>query len=605
MVNFSFKRRNDLVTKLNQNDFDVVIIGGGITGAGIAVQSAGSGLKTALIEMQDFAEGTSSRSTKLVHGGIRYLRTFDVDVVRDTVQERARVQRIAPHIPRAAKMLMPIYKDDDATFTPLSAQVAMEIYDQLSGISVNSPYAHRLLNAQGAKEYLPQIKQDKLAALAVYLDYKNNDARLTIDNLKQAFDDGAIAVSHLQATKIEDDGDMKIVTAIDGISQNSVQIHSKMVINAAGPWFDQVARLVDQQHQPKIRGTKGIHLVVDEEVLNVPETVYFDSGHHDGRMIFVIPRFGKTYFGTTDTDYRGDYRNPEVEPADVDYLLSAVNQHFPDTNVTLDDVESSWVGIRPLIGNGDYNGNTQNKKINDTQIKKLSEKIKAYFEHKVSIEQLDQYLASMLSPDKSASQVSRGFQIKLDDGLINVSGGKLTDYRLMAQVAMEHVKKYFQAHWNYSIKLVDSTEYQISGGHFDPTQVESTLERFAKTLETTGLNSKDASKIASLFGSNALKIADYVKTGWRAPGLTLAETSVLSYSLDHEMVVRPIDFLLRRTNYLLFATTRTKQIQEAIITEMSRQLGWDADTEQVMRSEYYRIRDMIQLRQLKENQNDE
>ena len=190
MIEFSKSTRQDNLDKMAKDTLDLLIIGGGITGAGVALQAAASGIKTGLIEMQDFSEGTSSRSTKLVHGGIRYLKTFDVEVVSDTVKERAIVQQIAPHIPKPDPMLLPIYDDEGpTTFDMFSVKIAMDLYDQLAGVK-GTKYENYTLNAKEVLEREPYIKKEGLQGAGVYLDFRNNDARLVIENIKQAAADG-------------------------------------------------------------------------------------------------------------------------------------------------------------------------------------------------------------------------------------------------------------------------------------------------------------------------------------------------------------------------------------------------------------------------------
>ncbi len=364
-MTFSQATRQASLTKLANTTQDLLIIGGGITGAGVAIQAAASGITTALIEMQDFAEGTSSRSTKLVHGGIRYLKTFDVGVVSDTVKERAVVQGIAPHIPRPFPMLMPIYAEPQATFDLFSVKIAMNLYDQLAGVEATQ-YANYTINAKEVLQREPGLRADNLQGGGVYLDYVNNDARLVIENIKEAAELGATIASHVKALSIlhDDRGQAIGVHAKDELTETEFDIHAKLVINTTGPWVDQLRASDDRlKATPLLRPTKGVHLVIDASKLSVPQPTYFDSGLHDGRMIFVVPREGKTYFGTTDTDYTGDYAHPTVTQADVDYLLKVLNYRYPTADVTLADIEASWVGLRPLIasnGSSDYNGGGAN-----------------------------------------------------------------------------------------------------------------------------------------------------------------------------------------------------------------------------------------------------
>ncbi|MEG2644517.1 MAG: FAD-dependent oxidoreductase, partial [Enterococcus sp.] len=410
---FSFIDRNKEIEKLKSKKFDLLIIGGGITGAGVALQAAASGLSVALLEMQDFAEGTSSRSTKLVHGGLRYLKTFDVEVVADTVGERAKIQGIAPHIPKADPMILPIFDEPGSTFNLFSIKVAMDLYDHLAGIT-GGKYANYMLSKEEILKREPQLESKGLLGGGVYLDYRNNDARLVIENIKKAVEDGAVAVSRLKVEEIfhNDDGKVAGVKAKDLLNDESITINSQLIINTAGPWSDIVKQLDKEiDHKPHMRPTKGVHLVVDGEKLKVPQPTYFDTGEQDGRMIFVIPRENKTYFGTTDTDYQGDFDNPRVEQSDVDYLLKIVNRRYPDAKLSVNDIEAAWAGLRPLISEagGDYNGTTK-EKISDENFEKIINAAADYLKGNQSRAAVEKTItgAAKEEPKDNPSAVSRG-----------------------------------------------------------------------------------------------------------------------------------------------------------------------------------------------------
>ncbi|HCE13199.1 MAG TPA: alpha-glycerophosphate oxidase, partial [Enterococcus sp.] len=381
-MTFSYKERQQAIEKAKETTYDVLVIGGGITGAGVAVQTAATGMQTILLEMQDFAEGTSSRSTKLVHGGIRYLKTFDVEVVADTVRERAIVQQIAPHIPKPDPMLLPIYDEPGATFSMFSVKVAMDLYDRLANVT-GSKYENYTLSKEEVLEREPQLEAENLVGGGVYLDFRNNDARLVIENIKRAQADGGAMISKAKVIGIlhDENGTINGVKAEDQLTKEVFEVHAKVVINTTGPWSDIVRKLDSNDDlPPQMRPTKGVHLVVDREKLKVPQPTYFDTGKNDGRMVFVVPRENKTYFGTTDTDYTGDFAHPTVTQEDVDYLLGIVNERFPEAAVTIDDIEASWAGLRPLItanGGSDYNGGSKSE-LTDESFDQIVESVKLY-----------------------------------------------------------------------------------------------------------------------------------------------------------------------------------------------------------------------------------
>lgn len=599
---FSFKERSKMMEKLSNDSFDLVIIGGGITGAGVALQAAASGLSVALLEMQDFAEGTSSRSTKLVHGGIRYLKTFDVEVVSDTVSERAIIQGIAPHIPKADPMILPIYDEPGSTFNMFSVKVAMDLYDQLA--NVTGKYANYMLSKEEILEREPQLAAQGLLGGGVYLDYRNNDARLVIENIKRAVEDGAIAVSRIKVEEIlhDDQGKVSGVKVKDLLSEESFSIDSQLVINTAGPWSDIVKKLDKKiDHKPHMRPTKGVHLVVDGEKLKVPQPTYFDTGEQDGRMIFVIPRESKTYFGTTDTDYQGDFDHPTVEQADVDYLLKVVNHRYPEVDLTIDDIEASWAGLRPLISDasGDYNG-TKKEKISDENFEKIIQAASDYKNGKQSRPAVEKTItqAAKEEPKDNPSAVSRGSDLTVaEDGLLILSGGKLTDYRLMSAEAMKKIASILDR----DVELVDSKHYAVSGGKLDPANVESELEKIAKKGQEIGINQADANFIAELYGSNAEKVFDLKDQG-SFDGLSLAESMSLRYAMEAEMTLTPVDYLLRRTNYMLFISHRLMEIKDAVVEAMAKFLDWDDHLKEQYQKELDQQIRETQLTDLKEQQ---
>ncbi|MFS0984388.1 type 1 glycerol-3-phosphate oxidase [Enterococcus durans] len=604
---FSRGTRQENIEKMQQEELDLLIIGGGITGAGVAIQAAASGIKTGLIEMQDFAEGTSSRSTKLVHGGIRYLKTFDVEVVADTVGERAVVQSIAPHIPKPDPMLLPIYEDEGATtFNMFSVKVAMDLYDKLANVT-GTKYENYTLTPEEVLEREPFLKKEGLKGAGVYLDFRNNDSRLVIENIKKAAEDGAYLVSKMKAVGFLYDNDQIVgVKARDLLTDEVVEIKAKIVINTSGPWVDKIRNLnFKRAVSPKMRPTKGIHLVVDAKKLPVPQPTYFDTGKQDGRMVFAIPRENKTYFGTTDTDYQGDFTDPKVTQEDVDYLLEVVNHRYPEANITLQDVEASWAGLRPLlIGNSgsDYNGG-DNGSISDKSFGKVIDTVTEYKENKVTRVEVEDVLNHLENSrdEKAPSTVSRGSSLEREpDGLVTLSGGKITDYRKMAEGALKLIRQLLKDEYGVTAKEIDSKHYPVSGGDFDPTKLEETVEELTKIGVEAGLAEEDASYIADFYGTNAKKIYALAKDMTPYPGLSLAESARLRYGLEEEMVLAPGDYLIRRTNHLLFERDQLDAIKQPIIDAIATYFAWSPEEKKRQESRLEELIAESDLRDLKE-----
>ena len=582
-MEFSKETRRLAIEKMQDRQLDLLIIGGGITGAGVALQAAASGMETGLIEMQDFAEGTSSRSTKLVHGGLRYLKQFDVEVVSDTVSERAVVQQIAPHIPKPDPMLLPVYDEEGSTFSLFRLKVAMDLYDLLAGVN-NTDLANKVLTKEEVLEREPHLKQEGLLGGGVYLDYRNNDARLVIENIKRAAKDGALIASRVKAESFIKDEAEKVVgiVARDLLTDNTFEIRARLVINTTGPWSDEVRNLGGEGSGIlQMRPTKGVHLVVDSSRLSVPQPTYFDTGQADGRMVFVLPRENKTYFGTTDTDYTGDLANPTVTQEDVDYLLAIVNNRFPEAKLTLDDIESGWAGLRPLLsGNGasDYNGGN-NGKISDESFNSLIEIVKAYLNNEKSRDDVEHDLThlegSVSEKTLDPSAVSRGSALDRDDnGLLTLAGGKITDFRKMAEGAMDKVAAILKEEHGRSFKLINSKTYPVSGGELNPANVAEEIEHLAQLGVKKGLAYEDALYLANLYGSNAPKVYALNHKIEAVSGLNQRDLLSLHYAMKEEMTLTPVDYLLRRTNYMLFMREQMDTVLPDILLEMAAYYQW-------------------------------
>lgn len=555
-MSFSIETRKQEIAKLKNEQLDLLIVGGGITGAGVALQASAAGMKTALIDMQDFGAGTSSRSTRLVHGGIRYLKNFDVQVVSDTVKERAVVQHIAPHMTQADPMLLPIYDEPGTTFTMFSVKVAMDLYDHLAGIEGDSPltrYANYTIDKDEALKREPQLNPENLEGAGVYLDYQNNDSRLVVENIKKAHDEGGTMLSRIKCIEIlhDENGKVNGARVKDLLTGEEFDIKANIVINTSGPWSDLVRGTDDKSSKKsQMRPTKGVHLVVDQSRLSVPQPTYFGSGTDDGRMIFTIPREGKTYFGTTDTDYDGDLEDPQVDMSDVDYLLKIINKKYPSAHLTIDDVEASWAGIRPLVAAEDEGQ-----------------------------EEVDAVSGASDSGDTSApSAVSRGSSLKMaNDGLITLAGGKLTDYRVMADGAMDMIADTLKDSFDEKFELKDSAQIKVSGGDFDSDHAEDALDEITQEGVKVGLPEDEAHEIASLYGSNAHNIFHRAKVLRPAEGLSLAETAALNYSLDEEMTLSAVDYLMRRTYNILFKSDKLDKVAPGVIKEMTKYFDWNDD----------------------------
>ena len=378
-LTFSSKTRESSVRQMTSESFDLVVIGGGITGAGIALDAASRGLTVALIEKNDFAFGTSSRSTKLIHGGLRYLKQLEFGLVKEVGSERAIVHRLAPHLVIPEKMLLPLYEKRGMGYW--LASLGLKIYDWLAGVKQQD---RRVMLTRGQTlRAEPLLKPEDVKGGAIYAEYRTDDARLTIEIIKTANSKGAFIANYCRVTDfVYAENCVAGVQVTDLITGNTFTVKATTVVNAAGPWVDELRELNHSKKNKRLHLTKGVHVVVPNNRFPIKQAIYFDVD--DGRMIFAIPRERTTYIGTTDTTYQGSKEEVLTTQEDAAYIINATNRTFPNLELTINDIESSWAGLRPLIH----------------------------------------------EDGKSASELSRKDEIFVSEtGLISIAGGKLTGYR--------------------------------------------------------------------------------------------------------------------------------------------------------------------------------
>ncbi|MDK7301505.1 glycerol-3-phosphate dehydrogenase/oxidase, partial [Staphylococcus hominis] len=523
--------RNLIKKNLRNKEFDVVVIGGGITGAGIALDATQRGMKVALVEMQDFAQGTSSRSTKLVHGGLRYLKQAQIKVVAETGKERAIVYENGPHVTTPEWMLLPMHKG--GTFGKFTTNIGLTMYDRLAGVKRYE--RKKMLSKQATLNKEPLVKKDGLKGGGYYVEYRTDDARLTIEVMKRAAEKGAEVINHTKSTDFVYDAKNKVsgIKVKDMLTGEEYQINAKKVINAAGPWVDEVRKKDYTRNNKQLRLTKGVHVVIDQSKFPLRQAVYFDT-EKDGRMIFAIPREGKAYVGTTDTFYNNEKTKPLTNQEDRDYLIDAINYMFPDVHVTDADIESTWAGVRPLI----------------------------------------------LEDGKDPSEISRKDEIwEGKSGLLTIAGGKLTGYRHMALEIVDLLAKRLKQ--EYGLKFADSKTKNtpISGGDVGGSKnFENYVNRKVQEGKALGLSTDVAHNLASKYGSNVDKLFAIAQlTNEKDLNMPLELYVQLVYSVQNEMVYKPTDFLIRRTGKLYFDINTVKQYKQAIIDELDKLLNYTAE----------------------------
>ncbi|MBC1464966.1 glycerol-3-phosphate dehydrogenase/oxidase [Listeria welshimeri] len=532
---FSAFDRETIERNLQEEKFDLVIVGGGITGAGIALDATTRGMNVALVEMGDFSSGTSSRSTKLVHGGLRYLQQFEIKEVADLGKERAIVYENGPHVTTPEWMMLPFHKGGNMGKT--TASFGIRLYDYLAGVKKNE--RRKILSAKETLAKNPFVKKDGLKGSGYYVEYRTDDARLTIEVMKKAVELGANAINYTKAEHFLYDDNKQVVgvTVTDRLTGKAYDIKGHRVINAAGPWVDKVRKLDYATNNKHLRLTKGIHLVIDKKKFPMEQAVYFDTP--DGRMVFAIPRDKKVYVGTTDTVYDEAVINPKALESDHNYVIKAINYMFPDVHITEKDIESSWAGVRPLI----------------------------------------------YEEGKDPSEISRKDEVWFSEsGLITMAGGKLTGYRKMAEKLLDDVSKTLTKETGKKYKPVQTKHLPISGGDIGGSeQLESFLSKKAKEGNNRfGWTLEEGREIAKRYGSNIDQLFTYAQEHKEQEESTLPNSlyAELRYSIQHEAVTTPIDFLLRRTGYLLFDMPYLLEWKDAVIDEMAKQFHWSDEVKQ-------------------------
>ncbi len=525
--------RKDQLEHMEKVDYDLVVIGGGITGAGVALDAAKRGMKVALVEMQDFAAGTSSRSTKLVHGGLRYLKQMQIGVVRATGVERAIVYENGPHVTTPEWMLLPFHTG--GTYGATMTSIGLKVYDALA--RVRKGERRQMLSVADVKQKEPLVKTDGLLGGGYYVEYKTDDARLTIEVMKKAAEFGADPINYMKATGfVYDKGQVVGIRAEDLLGGSEYQILGRRVVNATGPWVDEVRENDPSSKDIKknIVLSKGVHIVFDSKDFPLRQAVYFDT-ENDGRMMFAIPRDGKTYVGTTDTFYDENISKPVATQEDRDYLLANINYMFPELGLEDDDIESSWAGIRPLIQ----------------------------------------------QPGKGPSELSRKDEIWVSDSkLINIAGGKLTGYRHMAEEIVDRVADELKKEYGLKFRPCETEKQVISGGDVGGSgNFDAFVETTAAKAGAFGLSPDEGRKITRKYGSNAeeiYKLASVVNDD-NDYGLPRAEYAKVLYSIQNEMAATPADYFVRRTGDLYFDVGEVEKYKDGVISLMQDTLGWNEE----------------------------
>ena len=513
---FSAAVRQENVERLAQEEFDLLIIGGGITGVAVTRDASLRGFHTALVEKDDFGSGTSSRSSRLIHGGIRYLEYCRFKLVFEACGERRMMRKVAPRLVRPLPFLYPLYRGQKPA--PWKLRAGLTLYDAL-GLFRNVQ-RHRWLRPPEVQRREPLVAGRGLLGAARFYDAQVDDARLTLMTSRSAHFHGAVMVNQARVVGLMRAG-KRVVGAhvVDELSGREIEVRAKVVVNAAGVWVDSVRELDELHSGSMTRPTKGIHLVIPRARLSSQHAVAFDSPR-DGRHIFLIPWGDFALIGTTDTDYQGDLDNPSASLDDIEYLLEAVWHTFPGAQIRHDDIISTFAGLRPLI------------------------------------------LAS-----GGAYALSREHGIvESPSGLITVAGGKLTTHRLMGKQLTDLAEQRLAQELGIYARSKCRTKEPLEGAQTGQMQVSGADEPVDKHL-------------VDAYGSDATWVLAYAEQnpslGERiVPALPYLMAEPL-YGVQHEMALTLSDVLIRRTHVIYETRGGGLERAQAVAELMAPRLSWD------------------------------
>jgi len=513
--------------RLPEGGFDLLVIGGGVTGAGIARDAALRGLSTVLVEKGDFGGGTSGASSRLVHGGLRYLETGDIRLVFEASAERRRLLGQAPHLVQPLPFLFPVFRGGDVGFRKL--QAGMWLYDTLS--LFRNIQRHRMLRRGSVLGMEPNLRREGLRGAARYYDAAVDDARLALATARGAAEAGASLFSRTRVTgfALGDAGIAAVEVARE--SQAPRTLYARAVVNATGPWLDRIREMADPGVAPRLRPTKGVHVVVDRQRVGNHHAIIFTSPV-DGRVMFVLPWGDFTYIGTTDTDFGGDPGTARANQSDVDYLIASANGIYPEASLTVGDVVSTWAGVRPLLAPAE----------------------------------------ALKDGDVSESGTSREHIVWRDrSGLYNIGGGKLTTYRVMAKDAVDAVVRDLPEELRRRLDPPATADAPLPGGYARGwAALRDTVVREAGALDIT---ESSAEILARSYGSRAATVLDMVRAD---PALATRITperpfvrAQIVYAVRHEAARTLEDVLRRRTHIFYELRDGGIAVAESVAREMA------------------------------------
>ncbi len=516
--------RAEALTLLAERAFDVVVIGGGITGAGVARDAAMRGLSVALVEASDFASGTSSRSSRLVHGGVRYLEHGQIGLVFEACRERRILATIAPHLVRPLEFMWPVYEKARIKLWKLRA--GLFLYDALAlGRNLGR---HRTLSTHVVTALEPELRHMGMVGGASYFDAATDDIRLTLATVLSARDAGAIVINHVSVHDLLMTSDGVCgARAVDLRTGIDVEIRARTVVNAAGPWSDAIRRMAEPQARRAVRGTKGVHVSVPRDRIRNNGALTLLSPI-DGRVMFVLPAGAFSIIGTTDTEFDGRPERVRATTADITYLLRSANAFFPGAHLMASDVVSAWAGIRPLVALGDKD------------------------------------------PDSASREHAIAWTVP---GLLSVTGGKLTTYRAMAADVMDTIARRLRVGHGRAATHKES----LPGG--DIASLEDELALARATVGAPDI----AEHLVHAYGTRWRAIWQLASVDRSLAERLIPELPYIAAELDwcvtHEMARTLGDLLIRRLHVAFETRDHALSIAPAVAERLAPVMFWNVEDE--------------------------
>ena len=504
--------------RLHLEAFDVAIVGGGITGAGIARDAAMRGLRVALLEARDFASGTSSRSSRLVHGGVRYLEHGHLHLVFESSRERRTLLSIAPHLVRPLSFIWPVYRN--ARISRFRLSLGLGLYDALS--MFRNVARHERLSRSEVLEREPRLRSEELVGGARYYDASTDDSRLTLANVLSAVEAGAAVLNHASVTEFDVvAGRVRGLRASDEVTNESIRIRAATIVNASGPWSDDVRAMEAPVEQVSVTGSRGAHIAVPRKrVGNQGALTMIHPA--DGRVLFTLPAGDQAIIGTTETPTSASDRDSRASNDDVSYLLAAANAYFPDASLTGNDIVAAWSGIRPLA-----------RQLTTSDVGSASR------EHAIE---------------------------KGPRGVIHVTGGKLTTYREMASQVVDLFA-------GPEAKASHTAVLPLPGGD---RSVEDVTEEASEVIADAAVRDR----LVAAYGSrwrDVWSIAEELpQLGERVSGSHAFIGAEFVHAVRHEMAITLGDLLIRRTHLAFETADQARSLAPLVAHLVGPHLGWTA-----------------------------